>query len=113
MKTGKRIAKIGDELDAVLAADLNPQQTLVALGGPNRTVRIYSTETGEQLHEIKKHTDWVYGLQFSPDGVLLASCDRSGGVFVWEADTAPARVVSYKVTVRESEGKDAKGKDAK
>jgi mono/diheme cytochrome c family protein len=88
VKTGKRIAKIGDELDAVLAADLNPQQTLVALGGPNRVVRIYSTETGEKLHEIKKHTDWVYAVQFSPDGVLLATCDRSGGLFVWEAETA-------------------------
>src|SRR5262249_13937503 len=27
-------------------------------------------------------------LEFSPDGVLLASGDRNGGVFVWEAFTA-------------------------
>ena len=27
-------------------------------------------------------------MQFSPDGVLLATADRSGGLFVWEADTA-------------------------
>src|SRR4029453_10484587 len=60
VKTGRRMAKIGDELDAVLAADINPQHTLVALGGPNRLVRIYSIETGQQLNEIKKHTDWIY-----------------------------------------------------
>ncbi|HTN75272.1 MAG TPA: c-type cytochrome domain-containing protein, partial [Pirellulaceae bacterium] len=88
VKTGKRIAKVGDELDAVLAADINPSHTLVALGGPNRVVRIYSTDSGELLHEIRKHTDWIYGIAFSPDGVLLATSDRSGGLFVWESETA-------------------------
>src|SRR5262245_50573554 len=88
VKTGRRMAKIGDELDTVLAADINSSHTLVALGGPNRVVRIYSVQSGELLHEIRKHTDWVYTVEFSPDGVLLASGDRSGGLFVWEADTA-------------------------
>src|SRR5262245_30634447 len=88
VKSGKRIAKIGDELDAVLAADINAQQTLVALGGPNRVVRIFSAQTGELLNEIRKHTDWIYAAEFSPDGKSLATADRSGGLFVWEADTA-------------------------
>ena len=88
VKTGQRIAKIGDELDAVLAADVNSTHTLVALGGPNRVVRLFSAQTGEMLHEIRKHTDWIYAVEFSPDGKLLATSDRSGGLFVWEADTA-------------------------
>ncbi len=88
VKTGKRLVKVGDELDAVLAADINDDHTRIALGGPERLVRIYSTETGELLHTIKKHTDWVLAIRFSPDGVLLATADRSNGLFVWEADTA-------------------------
>ena len=60
----------------------------IALGGPGHIVRIYATETGELLHEIKKHTDWIYAVRFSPDGVLLATADRSNGLFVWEAETA-------------------------
>ena len=32
VKTGQRIAKIGDELDAVLAADVNASHTLVWSG---------------------------------------------------------------------------------
>src|SRR5262245_38702575 len=88
VKTGRRIAKIGEEVDSVLAADISKDHSMVALGGPSKIVRIYSSETGQLLHEIKKHTDWIYSVQFSPDGVLLATTDRSGGVFVWEADTA-------------------------
>jgi WD40 repeat protein len=88
VKTGKRLTKLGDELDAVLSADINSAQTLVALGGPSRVVRIYSVETGEQVHEIRKHTDWIYAVEFSPDGKLLTTADRSGGLFVWEGDTA-------------------------
>ncbi|HEY2881351.1 MAG TPA: c-type cytochrome domain-containing protein, partial [Pirellulales bacterium] len=86
--TGKRIAEIGDEFDVVLAADISPDQSLVALGGPSKTVRIFSTATGEVLQQIKKHTDWVTALEFSPDNVLLATADRSGEVLVWEAAKA-------------------------
>ena len=88
VKTGRRLTKLGDEFDAVLAADISADHRHVALGGPQKLVRIYSTETGEMLYEIKKHTDWIYAIAYSPDGVLLATADRSNGLFVWEADTA-------------------------
>ena len=85
--TGERIFEVGEEFDAVLAADISADQTQIALGGPSKVVRVYSTKDGKLMHEIKKHTDWIYALEFSPDGVLLASADRNGGLFVWEAHT--------------------------
>ncbi|MDZ4783322.1 MAG: c-type cytochrome domain-containing protein [Planctomycetia bacterium] len=85
---GQRVAEIGDELDAVLAADINDDHTQVALGGPKKIVRIFSVADGSLLFEIKKHTDWVTSIEYSPDGVLLATGDRSNGLFVWEAETA-------------------------
>ncbi len=85
--SGRRIIEIGDELDEVLAADISSDQTLIALGGPQRVVRIYATETGQLLHEIRKHTDWITALEFSPDSVLLATGDRNGGLQVWEGWT--------------------------
>lgn len=88
VKTGARLTTVGDELDAVLAADINQDFTRIALAGPGKIVRIYATDTGQLVHEIKKHTDWIYAVRFSPDGVLLATADRSNGLFVWEADTA-------------------------
>lgn len=87
VKTGTRTAEIGSEYDAVLAADVSPDHSLVALGGPKKLVRIFDVATGEQLYEMKKHTDWVTAMQFSPDGVLLATGDRSNGLMVWEAST--------------------------
>ena len=83
---GRRVAIVGDELDSVLASDINPAQTLVALGGPKKIVRVYDID-GELNYELTKHTDWVTALQFSPNGKFLVSGDRNGGVHAWEADT--------------------------
>ncbi|SFH61010.1 c-type cytochrome domain-containing protein [Planctomicrobium piriforme] len=85
VKTGERKIEAGDEYDEVLAADISPDQTLIALGGPKKVLRIYSTVTGELIAENKKHTDWLTAIEFSPDGVLVASGDRSNGLIVWEA----------------------------
>jgi WD40 repeat protein len=85
--TGERVIALGDETDAVLAADVSADQTQVALGGPGKVVRVYSTKDGSVIREINKHTDWVTSIEYSPDGVLLATGDRNGGVFVWESHT--------------------------
>ena len=85
LRSGRRVQEVGDELDVVLGADMSPDQRLVALGGPKRVARVYSAETGDLLYEHTKHTDWVQAMAYSPDGVLLATADRSGGVFLWEA----------------------------
>ena len=89
VKTGKRVFEIGKEkeYDVVLAADISPDHGLVALGGPGKIVRIYSTADGQMLYEMKKHTEWVTAMEFSPDGVLLATGDRNNGLIVWEAQT--------------------------
>lgn len=86
VKTGRRLFTVGDELDVVLAADISPDHKLVALGGPEKLVRVFHTADGAQLHEIRKHTDWIYAVEFSPDGILLATADRAGGLVLWEAD---------------------------
>ena len=85
--TGDRVFEIGSDSDAVLAADISADHKLIAMGGPLRHLRVYSTETGELKYEIAKHTEWVLSAEFSPDGVLLASADRNGGLYVWEADS--------------------------
>ncbi len=87
VRTGERVTEVGDELDTVLAADISPDQSLIALGGSAKMIRVYSIADGAKLWESKKHTDWVTSLAFAPDSVLLATGDRNGGAFVWEAET--------------------------
>ncbi len=87
VQSGERVITVGEETDCVLAADISPDQTQIALGGPSKMIRIYSTRDGKLVHEIKKHTDWVTALEYSPDGVLLATGDRSSGLYVWESFT--------------------------
>ncbi len=85
--SGNRVTEIGDEFDTVLAADISPDQSMVALGGPGRIVKAYTVSDGKLAFSIKKHTDWVTAIAFSPDGNLLATADRAGGIAVWEART--------------------------
>ncbi len=87
IKTGERVATVGDELDTIFGADSNDAMTRIALGGPKKMLRIYDAGDGSTLFELKKHTDWIYSIAYSPDGVLIASGDRSAGLCVWEAET--------------------------
>ncbi|MEX2015836.1 MAG: WD40 repeat domain-containing protein, partial [Candidatus Hydrogenedentales bacterium] len=85
IRTGERLGELGKAYDTVLAADISPDHTMLAVGGPNRIVRVYSTKTGDELYNIDSHTDWILAVKFSPDGELLASADRAGNLALWQA----------------------------
>ncbi len=91
VKTGNRLATVGDELDIVLAADISADLSLVAIGGPKKRVKVYRIADGELQYEITKHTEWITALGFSPDGKLLATADRNGGALVWQATAGHER----------------------
>jgi hypothetical protein len=86
--TGERIIMVGqgEEFDSALASDVSPDQSRIAFGGPSKVLKIFSTKDGTVLHKIKKHTDWITAVAFSPNGEWLASGDRNGGISIWDAD---------------------------
>lgn len=102
VRSGKRLAKIGDELDAVLAADLSPDQRLVALGGSGKSVKVYNTADGKLRYKLTRHTDWITALAFSPDGKTLASSDRAGAIHLWDAEAGAIllTLAEHKASVR-------------
>lgn len=85
--TGQRVITVGDQFDSVLAADISADQQRIALGGPDRVLKIYLTKDGSLEHRIKKHTEWVTALEFSPNGKYLVSGDRNGGLVLWETES--------------------------
>lgn len=86
VRNGRRIAETGAELDTILAADLRANQAMVAWGTTGKKLKVFAPG-GTELYAKDKHSEWVTAVGFSPDGVLLASGDRNGGVRVWESDT--------------------------
>jgi hypothetical protein len=82
--SAKRVTELGDEFDEVLAADVSADQRIVALGGPQKVVRLVRTADGEVDAVIKNHTDWITAVEFSPNGRMLATGDRAGNAFLWE-----------------------------
>jgi hypothetical protein len=83
--SGKRLASVGQEPDAVQSADLSPDERMVAVGCTSRLVKVFSTETGALLYTLDKHTDWVTAVAFSPNGKYLVTGDRIGNIHLWEA----------------------------
>ncbi len=87
VKTGRRVMEAGHEFDQVMCADISPSHRMIVIGSPSKKVKCYSANTGEELYIIKKHAEWILNVAFSPDGVLLASADRNGGIIISEAET--------------------------
>jgi WD40 repeat protein len=85
VRKGERVAAFTDFYDTVLAVDISPDHRMVALGGPNRVVRVYRTDTSELAYKIDKHTEWILAVKFTPDGEVLTTADRSGAMYVWQA----------------------------
>ena len=102
VKSGSRLTTIGDELDAIIAADISPDQKLVAIGGTNKIIKVFATDSREQRYQIGKHTDWITTLAFSPDGKTLATADRAGGLHLWDASSGGIilSLLEHKASIR-------------
>ena len=88
LKTGQRVRELGDEYDVVLGAAFDPKSQTAFLGGPDRVVKVIDVESNQLRATLTKHTDWVLEASFNREGLIFATADRAGNVFVWETETA-------------------------
>lgn len=71
-------------------ADISPENDFLAVGGYKRDVKVWNLDTSELEATLDQPEAWVVGIDFSPNGVYLASSSSSLGLggaselFVWE-----------------------------
>ena len=68
-----RFLRAFDANTSVTTMALSPNGELLALPGPNHTVKVYRTSDGALVQTLLGHTQDITGLAFSHDGTLLAS----------------------------------------
>jgi WD40 repeat protein len=68
---------------AIFALAISPDKRLLASGGTDNVIIIWDIAQGKQLYSLKEHSQWVFSLSFSSNG-LLASGSADGFVRVWD-----------------------------
>ena len=70
----------------MLSVHFSPDGQQLVSSGFDNLIKIWDVETGECLHTITEHENWIRTTYFSPNGALLvsASCDHT--VRIWNAE---------------------------
>lgn len=66
------------------ALAISPDQRWIASGGGEKTILLWDAMSGEPVARFTGHTSQIVGLEFSPDGTLLAATDYDGLVRVYK-----------------------------
>ena len=71
----------------ILVLEFSPDGKKLASGSKDKTIRLWDTDTNEELAILRKHTGWTNALAFSPNGKKLASGSTDKTVHLWDTDT--------------------------
>lgn len=86
---------------------LSPDGSLLASGGEDRTITLWSMTSRQPVAVLTGHDDTVWDVAFSPDGARLASAGRDGTVRLWdvsECGDASCQVPTESLVLDEFEG---------
>jgi WD40 repeat protein len=72
----------------------SPDGSLVAsAGGKDNTARVWDAGTGEELMLFDRHADWIWSIDWSPDGTSVVTSSKDGTAMVWDAMTGEVSLV--------------------
>lgn len=83
-QTGTKTRTIYAHAAQVRTIDYSPDGRFLATGSYDEYVRVWDVATGDCIAELR-HPEWVWNVQFSPDGTRMVSAGglSYGQVFVW------------------------------
>lgn len=84
---GRLLRTFGGHTDALYAAVLNADATMLATAGYDRRILIHEVETGRILQTLEGHNGSVFALAFDPACQVLCSASADGTVKVWSVAT--------------------------
>ena len=81
-ETGERLYTLSEPSDGLNAIALDPTGTMVAAGGLDKVIRVWSLgdRSGELLDSYMAHEDAILSLAWSPDGRRLVSASADGSI---------------------------------
>ena len=72
----------------VFSASFSPDGLRIVSASGDKTVRVWDTNSGENLRVLRGHTDFVIDARFSPDGHRIVSADGDGTLLIWNVTPA-------------------------
>jgi WD40 repeat protein len=93
VETGRELLQIKiesgqyDPFEDTIAALSPDGQMVLTAHDLNRTVKLWSASTGQQLSEFKGDISYIKSAVFAPDGKTIATGDSEGTTLLWETLT--------------------------
>jgi WD40 repeat protein len=90
--TGEQVSFFQGHKKSVFCVAFHPEEEYLASGGSDRNVKLWDRATGQVICTLREHidndsefthTDYVFGVAFSPDGKYLATASWKE-VIVWD-----------------------------
>src|SRR5262249_13314681 len=82
---GKQVRAVTGHGDVIIKVVAHPSKPILATCGADKTVRLWTTDSGAAARTLSGHTDHVFAVALSPDATLVASGSYNGEVKVWKA----------------------------
>jgi WD40 repeat protein len=87
VNSGQPALAFTEPKDAVFAVAFSPDGKLLAAGGADNVVRVWSVDENKLVGELKGHNDWILSTSFSADGKFLVTSGADRSAQVWEVGT--------------------------
>ena len=86
VETGRRLLLIKEDVHSESISDMtfSKDGNIIATSSRDRTIMLWDAETGNHKRTLEGHTGHVYGVRFSHDGKMIASCGEKH-IFLWDA----------------------------